>query len=173
MELTQNRRGEYVDMKYIISDRVTLVYNLPLAELVNDFFDHLKSRSRGYASMEYEVTGYRKNNLVKLDVALNGETVDALSSIVHSDKSYAIGRVLTKKLKEIVPRAQFKIPIQAKIGAKIIASEHISALKKGMLYVIHSSVVLTGMVTSNTLIFRLAPRPSVQMSRRSTLMQAS
>lgn len=132
IELAQGRRGEYVDMKYLVKDRVTLVYNLPLAELVNDFFDHLKSRSRGYASMEYEVTGYRKNNLVKLDVALNGENVDALSSIVHADKAYSIGRALTKKLKEIVPRAQFKIPIQAKIGAKVIASQHISALKKGM-----------------------------------------
>lgn len=131
MELAQSRRGEYSDMKYLVKDRVTLVYELPLAELVNDFFDHLKSRSKGYASMEYQVTGYRKNNLVKLDVALNGENVDALSGIVHSDQAYGVGRSLVKKLKTIVPRAQFKIPIQAKIGVKVVASEHISALKKG------------------------------------------
>lgn len=130
MELAQSRRGEYQDMKYLTSDRVTLVYDMPLAEIVNDFFDFLKSRSRGYASMEYEFLGYRRNDLVKLDVALNGEKVDALSSIVHSEKAYGIGRVLVKKLKTIVPRAQFKIPIQAKIGAKVIASEHLSALKK-------------------------------------------
>lgn len=118
-------------MKYLVKNRVTLVYELPLAELVNDFFDHLKSRSKGYASMEYQIIGYRKNNLVKLDVALNGENVDALSGIVHSDQAYSVGRTLVKKLKEIVPRAQFKIPIQAKIGVKVVASEHISALKKG------------------------------------------
>ena len=122
-----------MNMKYLIQDRVTLVYEMPLAELVNDFFDHLKSRSRGYASMEYEILEFRKNQLVKLDVALNGENVDALSSIVHADKAYSIGRVLTRKLKEIVPRAQFKIPIQAKIGAKIIAAEHIPAMRKGTL----------------------------------------
>lgn len=107
------------------------MYELPLAELVNDFFDHLKSRSKGYATMEYSYIGYRKNELVRLDVAINSEPVDALSCIVHRDKSYSVGKQLVSKLKEIVPRAQFKIPIQAKIGAKIIASEQISALKKG------------------------------------------
>lgn len=130
MELAQNRRGEYLELKYVMSDRVTLVYDIPLAEIVNDFFDHLKSRSRGYASMEYELTGFRRNNLVKLDVALNGENVDALSSIVHADKAYGVGRGLVKKLKGIIPRAQFKIPIQARIGPKVIASEQLSALKK-------------------------------------------
>lgn len=131
MELAQGRRGEYVDMKYLVQGRTTLVYDLPLAELVNDFFDHLKSRTKGYASMEYSFIGYRKNDLVRLDVAINGEPVDALSSIVHQEKSYAVGKALVKKLKEIVPRAQFKIPIQAKIGAKVVASQQISALKKG------------------------------------------
>ncbi|CDF39870.1 Translation elongation factor 4, Rhodoplastic [Chondrus crispus] len=130
MELAQGRRGEYVDMKYLVQGRTTLVYDLPLAELVNDFFDHLKSRTKGYASMEYSFIGYRKNDLVRLDVAINGEPVDALSSIVHQEKSYAVGKALVKKLKEIVPRAQFKIPIQAKIGAKVVASQQISALKK-------------------------------------------
>eukprot|EP00177_Eucheuma_denticulatum_P005054 GFKZ01009212.1.p1 GENE.GFKZ01009212.1~~GFKZ01009212.1.p1 ORF type:complete len:724 (-),score=101.44 GFKZ01009212.1:577-2565(-) len=131
MELSQNRRGEYIDMRYLVQGRTTLVYEMPLAELVNDFFDHLKSRSKGYASMEYSFIGYRKNNLVRLDVAINGEPVDALSCIVHQDKSYVVGKALVTKLKEIVPRAQFKIPIQAKIGAKVVASQHISALKKG------------------------------------------
>lgn len=131
MELAQSRRGEYLDMRYLVQGRTTLVYELPLAELVNDFFDHLKSRSKGYASMEYSFIGYRQNELVRLDVAINQEPVDALSCIVHRDKAYAVGRALVSKLKEIVPRAQFKIPIQARIGAKIIASEQISALKKG------------------------------------------
>lgn len=131
MELAQGRRGEYQDMKYLAQGRTTLVYELPLAELVNDFFDHMKSRSKGYASMEYSFIGYRRNDLVRLDVALNGEHVDALSCIVHKDKSYAVGKTLVKKLREIVPRAQFKIPIQAKIGAKVVASQQISALKKG------------------------------------------
>lgn len=131
MELAQSRRGEYQDMRYLIEGRTTLVYELPLAELVNDFFDHLKSKSKGYASMEYTFIGYRKNDLVRLDVAINGETVDALSCIVHSDKAYGVGKALVTKLKEIVPRAQFKIPIQARIGANIVASKQISALKKG------------------------------------------
>lgn len=131
MELAQSRRGEYLDMKYLIQGRATLVYQLPLAELVNDFFDHMKSRSKGYASMEYSFVGYHKNDLVRIDVAINGEPVDALSCIVHREKAYAVGKSLVTKLKEIVPRAQFKIPIQAKIGAKVVASQQISALKKG------------------------------------------
>lgn len=120
-------------MKYLVEGRTTIVYELPLAELVNDFFDHLKSRSKGYASMEYNFTGYRQNDLVRLDVAINQEPVDALSCIVHKEKAHSVGKVLCGKLKEIVPRAQFKIPIQARIGAKVVASEQISALKKGML----------------------------------------
>lgn len=131
MELAQSRRGEYVNMQYLVKGRTTLVYELPLAELVNDFFDHLKSRSKGYASMEYSFIGYRQNDLVRLDVAINGDPVDALSCIVHRDKSYTVGKALVTKLKEIVPRAQFKIPIQAKIGTKIVASQQVSALKKG------------------------------------------
>lgn len=131
MELAQSRRGEYQDMKYLVQGRTTLVYELPLAELVNDFFDHLKSRSKGYASMEYSLIGYRKNDLVRLDVAINQEPVDALSCIVHKDKAYGVGKTLVKKLRDIVPRAQFKIPIQARIGAKVVASQQISALKKG------------------------------------------
>lgn len=119
-------------MKYLVQGRTTLVYELPIAELVNDFFDHMKSRSKGYASMEYSFVGYRENDLVRIDVALNGEQVDALSCIVHKDKSHAVGKALVAKLKDIVPRAQFKIPIQAKIGAKVVASKQISALKKGM-----------------------------------------
>jgi len=133
MELAQSRRGHFVDMTYLVEGRTTLVYELPLAELVTDFFDHLKSRSRGYASMEYSLIGFRQNDLVKLEIAVNGESVDALCCIVHRDQSYTIGKNLCKKLKEIIPRAQFKIPIQALIGAKIIASEQISALKKDVL----------------------------------------
>lgn len=133
MELAQNRRGEFVDMRYLVRGRTTLVYNLPLAELVNDFFDHLKSRSKGYASMEYNFTEFRKDNLVKMDIFLSGDRIDALSCIVHRDKAYSVGKALCKKLKEIVPRAQFKIQIQAVIGAKPIASETISALRKDML----------------------------------------
>lgn len=130
MELAQRRRGEYQDMRYLVQGRTTLVYEMPMAELVNDFFDHLKSRTRGYATMDYTFIGYRKNDLVRLDVALNGEPVDALSGIVHKDKSYAVGKALVTKLKTIVPRAQFKIPIQARIGVKVVASTQISALKK-------------------------------------------
>lgn len=130
MELAQSRRGEYQDMRYLVQGRTTLVYELPLAELVNDFFDHLKSRSKGYASMEYSFIGYRQNDLVRMDVSINQEPIDALSCILHRDKSYSVGKALVSRLKEIVPRAQFKIPIQARIGVKIIASEQISALKK-------------------------------------------
>lgn len=113
--------------------RTTLVYEMPMAELVTDFFDHLKSRSKGYASMEYSLIGFRKNDLVKMDVAVNGEPIDALSCIVHREKAYNLGNALTRKLKEIIPRMQFKVPIQAMIGAKVIASQHISALRKDVL----------------------------------------
>jgi GTP-binding protein LepA len=133
MELCQQRRGIFKDMKYLTPSRTTMIYEMPLAEVVTDFFDLMKSRSRGYASMEYKLIGYRENNLVKLDILINGDPVDPLATIVHRDKAYAVGRALTEKLKELIPRHQFKIPIQAAIGAKVIASEHIAALRKDVL----------------------------------------
>ncbi|PSB03908.1 translation elongation factor 4 [Merismopedia glauca] len=133
MELCQNRRGIFKDMKYLTQGRTTLTYELPLAEVVTDFFDQMKSRSRGYASMEYHLLEYRENPLVKLDIMINGDPVDALATITHRDKAYNVGRVLVEKLKELIPRHQFKIPIQASIGSRIIASENIPALRKDVL----------------------------------------
>ena len=133
MELSQNRRGVFKDMKYLTQGRTTLTYEIPLAEVVTDFFDQMKSRSRGYASMEYHLIGYRENPLVKLDIMINGDPVDSLAMIVHRDKAYNVGRGMAEKLKELIPRHQFKVPIQASIGSKVIASEHIPALRKDVL----------------------------------------
>ncbi|MEM8673862.1 MAG: translation elongation factor 4 [Cyanobacteria bacterium P01_G01_bin.67] len=133
MDLCQTRRGIFKDMKYFTQNRTCLIYELPLAEVVTDFFDQMKSRTKGYASMEYQMLGYRSDQLVKLDILVNKDPVDALSTIVHKDKAYYVGRALTEKLKELIPRHQFKVPIQAAIGAKVIASEHIPALRKDVL----------------------------------------
>jgi GTP-binding protein LepA len=133
MELCQTRRGVFQDMKYLTKGRTTVIYELPLAEVVTDFFDQMKSRTRGYASMEYHLIGYRENHLVKLDLMINGDPVDALAMIVHRDKAYNVGRAMTEKLKELIPRHQFKVPIQATIGNKVIASENIPALRKDVL----------------------------------------
>lgn len=133
MELCQSRRGEFKDMKYLAQSRTSLVYELPLAEVVTDFFDQLKSRSRGYASMEYHLIDYRENNLVRLDILINGEPADPLANIVHRDKAYYVGKALVEKLKELIPRHQFKIPLQASIGSRVVASESIPALRKDVL----------------------------------------
>ncbi len=133
MELCQERRGTYKDMRFIDKDRAELHYDLPLNEIIYDFFDALKSRSRGYASLDYEFSGYVKSELVKLDILLNGDMVDALSFIVHSSKSYARGRRIAEKLKEAIPRQLFEVPIQAAIGGKIIARETVKAMRKDVL----------------------------------------
>ena len=133
MELCQDRRGTYKDMKYIDENRVSLHYIMPLNEIIYDFFDALKSRTRGYASFDYELCGYQKSDLVKLDMMLNGEIVDALSFIVHKSKSYARARRIAEKLKEAIPRQLFEVPIQAAIGGKIIARETVKAMRKDVL----------------------------------------
>jgi len=133
MGLCQDRRGDFIDMKYITTDRVTLIYEIPLAEVVTDFFDQMKSRTKGYASMEYHLIGYRENDLVRLDVLINSERADPLTTIVHKNNAYGVGKGLVEKLKELIPKQQFKIPLQASIGSRIIASEGISALRKDVL----------------------------------------
>ena len=133
MELCQNRRGIYIDMKYLDENRVTLIYEMPLNEIIYDFFDNLKSKTKGYASFDYEFKEYRKSNLVKLDIHINGEPVDALSFIVHKDSAYSRGRKMVEKLKTVIPRKLFAIPIQAVIGGQVIARETISALRKDVL----------------------------------------
>ncbi len=133
MDLCQDRRGEFKDMKYLEDTRVEMHYELPLNEVIYDFFDALKSRTRGYASFDYELCGYRPSKLVKLDIMLNGEVVDALSFIVHADKAYARARRIAEKLKDNIPRQLFEVPIQAAIGGKIIARETVKALRKDVL----------------------------------------
>jgi GTP-binding protein LepA len=133
MELCQDRRGVYKDMKYMDANRVILTYELPLNEIIYDFFDVLKSRTKGYASFDYEIIGYTKSDLVKLDIMLNGDVIDAFSLIVHKDKAYTRGRKMAEKLKTVIPRQLFEIPIQAVVGGKIIARETLSAMRKDVL----------------------------------------
>lgn len=133
MELAQNRRGTFKDMQYIETTRVSLNYEIPLNEIIYDFFDALKSRTKGYASLDYELRGYKDAKLVKLDILLNAEIVDALSMIVPEERAYARGRAIAEKLKEIIPRQMFEIPIQAAVGSKVIARETIKAMRKDVL----------------------------------------
>jgi GTP-binding protein LepA len=133
MELCQQRRGDYISMEYLDESRAMLIYEMPLNEIIYDFFDVLKSRSRGYASFDYSLVGYKESELVKLDILVNREPVDALSFIVHKDSAVERGRKMCEKLKKEIPRHLFEIPIQAAIGSKIIARETISALRKDVL----------------------------------------
>jgi GTP-binding protein LepA len=133
MELCQNKRGEFVNMEYLDTTRVTITYEIPLSEIVYDFFDQLKSGTKGYASFDYELSGYRRSNLVKMDILLNGEQVDALSFIVHRDRAYHRGRGICEKLRELIPRQMFEVPIQASVGTKVVARETVKAMRKNVL----------------------------------------
>ena len=133
MELCQDKRGKYVSMEYIDEERVNIHYELPLSEIVYDFFDKLKSYTKGYASFDYEMIGYRTSELVKMDILLNGEVIDALSTIVHKDFAYKRGRSVVETLKETIPRQLFEIPIQAAIGNHVIARSTVKALRKDVL----------------------------------------
>ncbi len=133
MELCQDKRGEFINLTYLDTTRVRIDYVMPLNEIIYDFFDTLKSRTRGYASLDYEIADYKKSDLVKLDMLLNGEICDALSLIVHKDKAYARGRGIAEKLKDVIPRQLFEIPIQAAIGGKVIARETVKAMRKDVL----------------------------------------
>ncbi len=133
MELCQGRRGVYVDLKYLDPRRKELLYELPLSEIITDFYDQLKSRSKGYASLDYHIRDYRESRLVKLDILIAGDPVDALSAIVHVDKAHTYGQQLAKKLKEVIPRQMFEVPIQAAIGGKIVARTNVSAVRKNVL----------------------------------------
>jgi GTP-binding protein LepA len=133
MELCQGKRGQLLGMDYLSDDRVELRYNLPLGEIIFDFFDTLKSRTRGYASLDYEEAGVQVADLVKVDILLQGETVDAFSAIVHKDGAYGYGNRMATRLRELIPRQQFEVPIQAAIGARIIARETIRAIRKDVL----------------------------------------
>ncbi|WP_347549530.1 translation elongation factor 4 [Pseudalkalibacillus hwajinpoensis] len=133
MELCQGKRGDFIDMQYMDESRVNIVYHIPLSEIVYDFFDHLKSSTKGYASFDYELIGYRASNLVKMDILLNAEKIDALSIIVHRDFAYDRGKDITETLKELIPRQQFEVPIQASIGQKIVARSTIKAMRKNVL----------------------------------------
>src|SRR6201981_2938738 len=133
MELCQERRAEHAGMHYLSPERVQLTYDIPLAEIVLDFFDQLKSRTRGYASLDYELQGMKASDLVKLDVLLAGDPVDALSMVVHRDKAYEVGRTLTTKLRKRIPRQQYDVPIQAAIGSHVIARETVKAYRKDVI----------------------------------------
>lgn len=133
MELCQGKRGDFINMEYLDTNRVTLTYELPLSEIVYDFFDQLKSRTKGYASFDYELSAYKKSNLVKMDILLNNEQVDALSFIVHRDGAFHRGKIICDKLKELIPRQMFEVPIQAAIGQKIVARETVKAMRKNVL----------------------------------------